>query len=345
MTFSIIVPVYNGEKFIETSVNSALNQDYSGEYEIILLENGSTDNTSIICDDYAGKNSRIRSIHRGKIGLYMARQEGIRASKGDYIVALDADDFLRPEALSTLDNYIRFLKDKDYDPDLIFYNAADMDDREVPFGKFSFESKRTYSGDDKKAFKDLLCAGDSLNAMWIKCIKRTIADVGIDKNGLNYGEDLFQTAVYVDKAQEIAYLDKVLYYYRDNSESLTSTYNKAFMDNQEFVWSNIDSIADKWGDPSYKTQIDLRKTLTCAIAVAKIIYSDMAMKEKKEKLCSLMESDFYRIYARRKLPAWAPEEDVFVHGLMMEDEAEGALLHNAWKYNFKKSVKKLLKME
>ncbi len=344
MTFSIIVPVYNGEKFIETSVDSALGQDYPGEYEIILLENGSTDNTSVICDEYARENSRIRTIHRGKIGLYMARQEGIRASKGDYIVALDADDYLRPEALSVLDKYIRRLQDKGYDPDLIFYNAAGMDNKGVPLGKFSFESDKTYSGDGKKPFKDLVCAGDSLNAMWIKCIKRTIADVGIDKNGLNYGEDLFQTAVYVDKAQEIAYLNEVLYYYRDNSESLTSTYNKAFMDNQEFVWKNIDRIADKWGDSSYKTQIDLRKSLTCAIAVAKIIYSDMTMKEKKEKLCSFMESDFYHTYARRKLPAWAPEEDVFVHGLMMEEEAEGALLHNAWKYDLKKCVKKLLKM-
>ena len=127
MTFSIVVPVYNGEKFIKTSVDSALAQEYSGEYEIVLVENGSTDNTPVICDEYAKSSSRIRTIHRGKIGLYMARQEGIRFSKGEYIIALDADDFLKPEALKELDNYIRLLKEKGYDPDLIFYNAAGMD--------------------------------------------------------------------------------------------------------------------------------------------------------------------------------------------------------------------------
>jgi glycosyltransferase involved in cell wall biosynthesis len=341
MTFSIIVPVHNGEKFIEDSVMSALEQSFDGDFEVIIVENGSSDATPSICDRLAAGNDRVTVLHRGAIGLYMARQEGIKAAKGDYIVALDADDRLDKELLSELSSYIEGLEDGKANIDLVIYNAADMDSK-ATLNRFPFEEGKVYRGEDKKVFKDLVCSGDSLNAMWIKCIKRDVALIDIEKNGLNYGEDLFQTAYYVDKADGIAYLDKNLYYYRVNEASLTATYSESFMENQKFVWSQVDRISENWNDSSYKEEIDLRKALTCTINMAKLIYSDLGIKEKKEKLKALMEDSFYRKYALRNLPEWAPEESVFVHGLMKEENAFDVLIANARKSGFKKKIKKLL---
>lgn len=341
MTFSIIVPVHNGEKFIEDSVMSALEQDYDGDYEVIIVENGSSDATPSICDRLARENEKVTVLHRGAIGLYMARQEGIKAAKGDYILALDADDRLDKSLLSELFKYMKELEDGPEAIDLVIYNAADMDSK-VSLNHFPFEEGKVYRGEDKKVFKDLVCSGDSLNAMWIKCIKRDIALIGIEKNGLNYGEDLFQTAHYVEKAGSIAYLNKSLYYYRVNEASLTATYSESFMENQKFVWSEIDRISEGWNDSTYKTEIDLRKALTCTINMAKLIYSDLSIKEKKEKLKILLEDSFYKKYAIRNLPTWAPEESVFVHGLMTQEQAFDVLIANARKSDFKKKIKKIL---
>ena len=341
MTFSIVVPVYNGEKFIESSVKSALDQNFEGQYEVILVENGSTDNTPLICDRLAEKSEIISVLHLGKIGLYMARQEGIKAAKGDYIVALDSDDELSSDLLKELSDYIEDLSKKGSSPDLIFYNAADLDTKAV-LNRYPFETGRVYAGEDKKPFKDLVSAGDSLNAMWIKCIKRDIADLGIIRNGLNYGEDLFQTAHYIEKASAIAYLDKVLYYYRNNAESLTASYNDVYIENQKFVWNEVDKVTAKWNDSSYKSQINLRKALTCTINVTRIIYSSLSIREKKEKLCEFMDDSFYKDYALRNLPKWAPEESVFVHGLMCQEGAGDVLMANARKHSFKSKIKKLL---
>ncbi len=342
MTFSIIIPVYNGEKFIASSVKSALSQDYSGDYEIIIVENGSSDNTPALCDEYAAKYDRVRVIHEGKIGLYMARQTGILSAAGDYIVALDSDDCLSKDALSSIYDCISFFTDKAKAPDLIFYNAKNMGEERGLIGPTSFDSQVLYSGEEKKALKDLICAGDSINAMWIKAIRKEIAAIEIRQKGLNYGEDLFQTAIYIDRADTIAFINKALYSYRDNSDSLTATYNKAFMENQKFVWQKIDELSLKWGDPAYKSQIAQRKALTCSIVVAKLIYSNLDITEKKSILKELMEDPFYQRYARVNLPEWAPEENVFVHGLIMEEGAYDALISNARKYGFKQKIKRLI---
>lgn len=341
MTFSIVVPVHNGEKFIRESVESALAQNFEGDFEIVIVENGSTDKTASICDEIAGQDNKVRVLHEGAIGLYMARQEGIKASKGDYIVALDSDDHLDRNLLYELAKCIKGFEEAADTVDLIFYNAADLDSKMV-LNRFPFEEGKLYEGASKKVFKDLVCSGDSLNAMWIKCIRREIALLPIEKNGLNYGEDLFQTAHYIEKAEKIAYLDKALYYYRVNETSLSATYSERYMENQKFVWSEVDKLSDSWQDSNYKTMIDLRKALTCTINVAKIIYSDLKDSEKSAMLQAFMEDSFYKKYALRNLPKWAPEESIFVHGLMKQDNAFAALMANARKSSIKRKIKKFL---
>lgn len=103
MLLSIIVPIYNVERYLRKCVDSLLRQDLSTEeYEIILVDDGSPDRCGVICDDYASKYENIRVIHRENGGLSAARNSGIEVAQGKYIQFVDSDDYLDPNVMKTL---------------------------------------------------------------------------------------------------------------------------------------------------------------------------------------------------------------------------------------------------
>jgi glycosyltransferase involved in cell wall biosynthesis len=98
---SIIVPVYNTEKFLEGCIESILNQTYT-DWEMILIDDGSTDGSGLICDEYAGKDERIRVIHKPNEGVSITRNLGIKCAKGEWITFIDSDDTVEDYYLSSL---------------------------------------------------------------------------------------------------------------------------------------------------------------------------------------------------------------------------------------------------
>ena len=122
MKFSIIVPVYKVEEYLCECVDSILNQTYA-DFELILVDDGSPDRCPEICDQYAATDARIRVIHKPNGGLSEARNFGIQAAKGDYLVFVDSDDAMMPDALEKLS------KCTESYPDIIItelYNTTDM---------------------------------------------------------------------------------------------------------------------------------------------------------------------------------------------------------------------------
>ena len=95
---SIIVPVYNVEKYLDQCIRSIVNQTYK-KLEIILVDDGSTDLSGKICDDYALSDKRIQVIHKENGGLVSARQAVIRVGTGDYVFHVDGDDAVLPDAI------------------------------------------------------------------------------------------------------------------------------------------------------------------------------------------------------------------------------------------------------
>ena len=92
MTFSIIVPVYNIKDYIERCIHSVLNQTYAN-FELILVDDGASDGSEILCDCYAQKHANIKVIHKTNAGLSSARNAGLKIASGNYIIYLDGDDF------------------------------------------------------------------------------------------------------------------------------------------------------------------------------------------------------------------------------------------------------------
>ena len=98
MLFSVIVPIYKVELYLPTCVDSILNQSF-GDFEVILVDDGSPDSCGRICDEYAEKDERVRVIHKENGGLVSARKAGIEAAQGEYVFHVDSDDALLPGAL------------------------------------------------------------------------------------------------------------------------------------------------------------------------------------------------------------------------------------------------------
>ncbi len=347
MIFSIIVPICNGEQFLRECIDSALSQDMSfakdpegkEAFEVILLENGSRDKSPVICDEYAAKHDNVTVIHKGRIGLYSARQMGIKAAKGDWILALDADDRLRPDALKRLYKAIEVYGRSGSVPEFILFDAASMGSATRPLSERPFEADKIYRDQELRIFKQRLCMDDSINAMWTKCIKRDIAYLGKTDLFLNYGEDLYQTAEYLDRAKAAVYMDEILYYYREDASSLSSTYSEVYVDNQKITWGNLDEMVEKWRMGEYIDIINSRKALTCTIAITKLIYSNMSLGEKRHKLDKLHADTFYQKFFSYELPTWAPEESVYVRKLQMGKNSKAALLMDGTKSSIKNWIK------
>ena len=121
MKYSIIVPVYNVEQFLETCIESILHQNFI-DYEIIAVNDGSTDGSKEILEDYLKKTERLKVIHQRNKGLGGARNTGIQTATGDYLLLLDSDDYLEMNALETLATYL----DK-YNLDILAFDCNKVD--------------------------------------------------------------------------------------------------------------------------------------------------------------------------------------------------------------------------
>lgn len=115
--FSVIIPVYNVEKYLHQCVDSVLTQNFN-RYEIILVNDGSTDNSGKICDEYAQKYPNIKVIHKQNGGLSDARNFGIKEAKGEYVMLLDSDDFWEGEGV--MSDLYNIIQEKER-PDLIIH--------------------------------------------------------------------------------------------------------------------------------------------------------------------------------------------------------------------------------
>ena len=119
---SVIIPVYNVEKYLRECIDSVLNQSYQN-LEIILVDDGSTDSSGEICDEYEKQDIRIRVIHQKNQGLSGARNTGFQNANGEYVYFLDSDDWIVPEAIKCL-----VKRAEEESADVVFFEAFSFED-------------------------------------------------------------------------------------------------------------------------------------------------------------------------------------------------------------------------
>lgn len=219
--YSVLIPVYNVENQLGKCIYSVLEQTYPN-FEIILIDDGSTDGSGFVCERYAKLDERIRVYHQFNQGLIMARRNGIAKAIGDYYLFLDSDDFWDPDLLETINKAIL-----DYGCDMVIFNYKRITPDKVLINKPVFENGSLFDSDNKKQIFEEVIKGSRLNNIWIKAVNSNIID-NIDYTKykrIKYAEDLLQSLLLLCNARKILYLDKAMYNYRMNPASMTHKFN------------------------------------------------------------------------------------------------------------------------
>ena len=165
---SIVIPVYNSSRFLEECLRSVLRQDFT-DWHVILVDDGSTDGSGTICDQYAATDPRIEVLHQPNQGLSVARNNGLARAQGEFVLFLDSDDFwLRHNTLTTL------LDAMDRHPECdfigfnwVYYFSKEKQRRRRDFGNYVPE---VVSGEE--ALRSILRSGDTPMSACIKIIRR-----------------------------------------------------------------------------------------------------------------------------------------------------------------------------
>ena len=238
---SIIIPVYNVEKYIYRCIDSILAQTFT-DFECILINDGSTDNSPAICDKYANNDKRFKVIHKKQNeGLPKARKSGLDTAVGEYILHIDSDDWIEKDMLEKL--YTKAI-----------YGNFDMvwcDYYENYKENYKYFNSNVVGLNKIDIYKKLLC-GKLHSGVWNKLVKRTIyINNNIYFSPANQWEDFTLMVQIIYYAENIGYVDKALYHYRINMDSLSFDEErvvKRIDESYENLSMIIDFIKEKYGN-------------------------------------------------------------------------------------------------
>ena len=281
---SVIIPVYNVEEYLRECVDSVLNQTYK-DSEIILVDDGSTDSSGEICDEYVEKDERISVIHQKNGGLSDARNTGLANANGKYIYFLDSDDYIAPNALETL-----YRVAEKESSEIVFFDAVSFADTPDFTVRQNYVRKNAYKTDSGyNIFKALTLNNDFHSAVPLLFIDRAFlldSDISFIPRILH--EDTVFTYQLLCKASRVAQCREALYYrrYRKDSIMTSKKTKKHFLScitvcrlNADFTEKNLQ------GD----TRAAYEYVARCAFNVFNV-YEKLSSSEKKE--CKKELADF-----------------------------------------------------
>lgn len=202
LLISIIIPVYNAEKYINRCIKSIVNQSYS-ELEIIVVNDGSTDNSLSLCETIAAQDDRIKVISQENAGVSKARNTGIRLAKGEYVMFLDSDDYMLPDMCKTM-------------VDVLLNKRADCvicGIQEPKGGLWCPQENIDYStlADFKKDFIYQLNT-ELLSPCWNKIFKKQLI-THLFNEDISFGEDLIFDLEYLNNCNRVSFITHYLVYH------------------------------------------------------------------------------------------------------------------------------------
>lgn len=231
---SVIIPVYNGGKYLQRCLNSVSNQHYE-QLEIIIINDGSTDNTSLICDEYVTKENRAIVISQENQGVSAARNAGLDIATGDYIYFLDADDYI-------LTNGIKDLMSKacNTSADIVvagYYVGDQFDKVEIS----------PYHTNDLENYLCSILTGKNHSALWNKLFRSRLFEEVRFPEDICYMEDrAIIVSIIVRYKPKIFFMDEPVYFYFQNKSSITNSGNTKLLEqfSSHLFILNILSFAD-----------------------------------------------------------------------------------------------------
>ena len=261
---SILIPAYNVEKYIARCLDSVVGQTFK-DIEIIIVNDGSTDGTASIIDEYASRDSRIRVVnHPENCGLMWARKTCIEAATGDYLMFVDSDDYLDSMICETL-----LAKAEEEGADLVVCGVNEV----LADGKLKpYYNKLSYGGSSGSFMRSMLL-GELWHSLWAKLFERRIfvdSVIPFEKK-LNKGEDMIIMYAIAGNVRKAVCINDLLYYYCYNEQSLMRDVSDV---------ERINSTVYEWGgkldkslglDPVNRSEVE---TMTIKIFFNKIKSGD-----------------------------------------------------------------------
>lgn len=228
---SVIVPVYNVEQYLNKCVDSIINQTY-GNIEIILVDDGSADNSGKICDKYSLNDKRVKVIHKSNGGLSDARNRGIDISRGKYLAFIDSDDWIEPDMIEKM------------------YNNAIENNADISICQYEIVRSREATIDNNPGKTIVYEGTDAILAMYKEAVFASHACNKLYKRELFAGirypvgklyEDQFTTYKLIWNSKRIVYTEKKYYYYYMRNDSIV---NKRFDERDLHVLHATEGVAE-----------------------------------------------------------------------------------------------------
>ncbi len=254
---SVIIPVYNIKEYIDGSVKSAMNQTYR-DIEIILVDDGATDGSGQMCDEYAQKDDRIRVIHKKNGGLMSAWSEGARKAESEYLCFIDGDDWV----------------DEDMIEKLLEHTLSDGKTKEIISSNYIIEKKNErkkatqtlppgiYENQELDKVKLKLLGEETRPVTLSRCMKLISKQLVLDNmhyldNNVRMGEDVNITLPCLLDAERLVVLEGgYFYHYRTVTSSISHMYNKRLLDNVKLNYRTFLAIMEDKKVPNAKEQMD-----------------------------------------------------------------------------------------
>ena len=276
MLFSVLIPVYNTSKYLDECIQSVLSQTEK-DYEIVLVDDGSTDNSGEICDGYAEQYPFIRVIHKENEGLMMTRRRGFKEANGEYFICLDSDDYLCDnEALAKIKKMI-----VEKCCDLVIYNYfMEKEEREKDKEIVLFDLPNNFVFEEEKGILyERLISGGFFNPIVIKASRKSIVDVEEDYSVWckqmykSQGEDLFQSMPILNNAKRVGYIRDVLYYYRWNGGSISRNLRFEFYYAYKTIFQREDEYIKIWNIDNDVIQKNLTNRIKMIMSILVYCYN------------------------------------------------------------------------
>ena len=307
---SVIIPVYNVEKYLNRCMQSILNQTLK-EIEIILVDDGSTDNSPVLCDEYARNENRVKVIHKENEGLGFARNSGMEVAIGEFVAFCDSDDWVDLEMYSTL------------------YNMAKIEQLDAVYTEFNPDNypgfhvilhpERTYSGhaDMQQLMLDFIGAEpeyDSDVKFQVSVCKAIYSLDLIKRHRLLFhserkfiSEDLVFNIDFLQKASCVKTVPLQMYHYWFNPNSLTHVYRSNLWNRLSFFDCYLLSRSDEFDD-SHLFKLRLQRTILLHVrgAISQEFYIQQDTKVVKANIAEVLNTDhvkeLFAFYPFNKLP-------------------------------------------
>lgn len=279
---SVIVPIYNAQQYLTDTINSLINQTIKS-IEIILVNDGSTDNSKTICEEYAKKDDRIIVINKENGGLADARNAGLKVAKGKYIMFLDAGDLFELDSCEYMYNVIEEIKS-----DYVIGNYQMMDDDGTKWDKPAFDVEeykefKINKNDYQKSFFVMN------STAWNKIYKnKFLKDNNITFKVPSPSEDDYFTSLCYIKANSGYYTSKVMYLYRNSPNSLSKDCSLKYFNGINYAYKVIYQVYKDNNEMNYYRYIYAKKN---AYLLCQLIDSNQITDE--EKIECLKELEWY----------------------------------------------------